>query len=691
MIHASESQPELEPLPEDQEPQKESQTPKPKRRKRRVSLSLVSFILLVAVNIILLLLFAWPLVQSRYGVPVSLPWLPTETSIPTASPQPTSTVTPNTPTATVSADKVEILLETLPDSLNEPGVLILSMREGLNTHLFAYRPLIEQPDLLPLTRLTSGPWDDISPALSPADNRLAFASNREGEWHIYVWDLGDGSISQLTQDPGFKASPTWSPDGLWLTYERYFDNNLDLFIQQADPDAEPIRLTTSLAADYAPAWSPRGRQIAFVSTRGGKEEIWLADLDKTGQDRFTLVEHPGELTARHPSWSLDGRYLSWSAIMEDGLHKIFIWDTDEPSQAPRQFGSGDFPVWSHDDGTLFTTILSPQQTYLTAYSLARPDVQQIPLTAMPGPVESMLWADLTIFDLLPDEQVPTPTPLWNPDIHLDAGAPGGRWGLVDLQDVDAPYARLHDRVDEAFNALRQQLSDQAGWDVLSSLENAYVPLTSVLPPGQKGDWLYTGRAIAINTLPINAGWMIAVREDFGQETYWRIYLRARFQDGTQGRPLYTLPWNFEARYRAEPLPYDQGGELAQAVPPGYWVDMTQLAATYGWQRLPSLSNWRSVYTSARFNELVFTDGLDWTSAMLELYPPEAIITPTPIPTATNTPTITPSPTRTQTPTITPTPTNTATHGPTLTPSETPLESATPTVTTSSTPTLSATP
>jgi len=37
---------------------------------------------------------------------------------------------------------------------------------------------------------------------------------------------------------------------------------------------------------------------------------------------------------------------------------------------------------------------------------------------------------------------------------------------------------LHDAVDEAFNALRQQVASETGWDALSSLENAYIPLTS---------------------------------------------------------------------------------------------------------------------------------------------------------------------------------------------------------------------
>ena len=111
----------------------------------------------------------------------------------------------------------------------------------------------------------------------------------------------------------------------------------------------------------------------------------------------------------------------------------------------------------------------------------------------------------------------------------------GRWSLVDLEGVQAPYPQMHDLADEAFDALRERVQQEVGWDALASLENAFVPITTLLDPGFGEDWLYTGRAFAINSLMTNAGWMVAVREDFGAQTYWRLYLRAQLQDGSLGR------------------------------------------------------------------------------------------------------------------------------------------------------------
>jgi TolB protein len=177
-----------------------------------------------------------------------------------------------------------------------------------------------------------------------------------------------------------------------------------------------------------------------------------------------------------------------------------------------------------------------------------------------------------------------------------------------------------------------------------------VPLTEALPPGMGDDWLYTGRAVAVNSVPVSAGWMVVMREDTGPDTFWRVYVRARLQDGSQGVPLKRQPWDFNARYSGKPQVYEQGGTLSHDIPAGYWVDFTDLALRYGWERLPALINWRTFFPAARFNEFILSDRSDWRTAILQIYPPEVLITPTPI----IPPTITPSPSSTPAFSIAPT-------------------------------------
>jgi TolB protein len=266
-----------------------------------------------------------------------------------------------------------------------------------------------------------------------------------------------------------------------------------------------------------------------------------------------------------------------------------------------------------------------------------------------------------------------------------AEGPSQRYVPNPLTDVQAPYPELHDLVDESFAALRQRVIEEAGWDALAALSNAFIPLTTSLDPGLGQDWLYTGRAFALNPLMSNAGWMVVVRQDYGTQTYWKLYLRTLNQDGSQGKPLHDPPWDLAARYELDPAVYEQGGKYAQ-VPPGYWLDFTSLARHYGWERLPSLPNWRTYYSGSRFTEFANTGGLDWYSAMLEIYPQDVLITPTRIGPPTSTPTKTPIPTSTTRPTRTPRPTSTIT--PTRT--NTPTKTLTPTLSPTSTSTLEAT-
>jgi TolB protein len=224
--------------------------------------------------------------------------------------------------------------------------------------------------------------------------------------------------------------------------------------------------------------------------------------------------------------------------------------------------------------------------------------------------------------------------------------------VVPLASVQAPYPQLQNLVEDSFNALRQRVIKDAGWDALASLENAFVPLTIALDPGLGDDWLYTGRAFALNSLMINAGWMAVVREDIGSQTYWRLYIRAQKQDGSEGKPIENSPWDLNARYNLDPAIYEAGGKYG-TVPAGYWIDFTSLAQAYGWERLPALPNWRNYYAGTRFTEFALTGGLNWYSAMLQLYPQDALDTATPVLPPTLTPTITPIPSRTPRPTNTP--------------------------------------
>lgn len=542
------------------------------------------------------------------------------TSTATLTPAPTATQVPPTPTETpiINTDPLASLT----------GYLVFAMSDGYYSHLFAYHP-----QTLPLTRLTADPWDDRQPSISPDGSKIAFSSRRNGYWDIYILDLTTKSLLRVTDTLQYDGSPTWSPDGQWLAYETYLDDNLEILLQfLGDLTQPPVRLTSNPAADYSPAWSPQGRQIAFVSTSSGNEEVWLAYLDQV-EGRFMNLSQNSAISDRTPAWSSDGRLLAWSAY-KDNIGALYIKDTIMTESRPRLIGGGQSPVWSPDNTALAGFLQSPGEVSLVGYRLENGKMI-LPPVLLPGAVSGADWAAAALPELLPENlpisDSPIPPVLFEKAITDSTESALGRFNLELIDDITVPYPFIQDNADESFEALRTETARQAGWDLLGELENAFLPITEPPHPGLVDEWLFTGRAFALLPSPVQAGWMAITRENFSGQTYWHIWIRARYQDGSQGEPLRGRVWSLDARASGDSHAYEQGGE-DQPAPPGYWIDFTELASRFGWSPLPALSNWRTYYPAARFNQFVFSEGLDWDAAMEQIYPPEAVHEPTAIPT-----------------------------------------------------------
>jgi TolB protein len=576
------------------------------------------------------------------------------TQIPTSSPFPTNTLPKPSPTIVLPTQTPYVITATSGETTtptSSQGVFFVSLEEAGYFHLFAY-----SPQTLPLTRLTSDSWDDITPALSPNGNQLVFASRRNGYWDLFLMDLSGGGSTRLTDTPDFDAAPSWSPDGAFIAYESYQNHNLDIYLKSvSDPGQSPFQLTQDPASDYSPAWSPLGRTIAFISNRTGEPEVWIADLDHAGT--FTDVSNNPNMIEAHPIWSPDGNKLAWAATdPTSGLTNIYFWDSTNKDSPISWAGSGDWPVWLSND-ILASRLTAPNHTFITGYTIS--GSLSIPPVLLPGTLDGLSYGTTSApfpGSFIAAAQVTVPAPFVSAT-NPQANVPSGRAQLEPLENVTTAYPQLNEMAVPSFQALRAQVIDQAGWDALANLENAFVPLTTPLDPGLGEDWLYTGRAFTLNPLLIQAKWMTVVREDFGEQVYWRIFLYTAAQDGSQGMPLTQIPWDFSARTTSSTA-YENGGQLMKTIPAGYWLDLTSLASQYGWKRLPSLTNWRTYYAGAHFNELIFPQNLDWRNSMLQIYPPEVLVTPTLLIPSTRTPTRTPlyyrSPTPIKTPTMHPT-------------------------------------
>jgi TolB protein len=581
------------------------------------------FFILVAILLVVALAFG----ALREAPPTATPIDPTLAFLSTQIAQP--------PTASATTAPPETARTPMPTLATIAGSLIYSARGAGHSHLWA----ISQGEPAAFA-LTSGDYDDREPAVSPDGQSVAFASNRSGGWDLFLLDLRTGAVRPLTQTPAFEGHPTWSPDGLWIAYEAYDGSDLDIWVLRVDGTQDPIQLTNAPSMDASPVWDPAGRRIAFTSDRDGLPDVYVANLDNP-DERYLNLSNTPLIAEAGPVFSPDGSSIAYSGRGE-GLDFIYLVDLNAAQPSPREIGIGRWPEWSPDGDAIGAVLPSAQTTHFVIYPLVNTQVTTIGFPPLKG-IDDFAWVS---------GGVPQEVAAWTPQTAPPASevvpiVSSERVPLVRMNGVDAPTAMLSERVESAFADLRARAREEAGWDVLASLDNAFVGINAPMPPGYEfNDWLYTGRAFALDSADLSSGLLEVVREDFGAETYWRVYVRTAAQDGSMGEPMRVRPWDFTTRYTGDPTTYDRGGSLKTSVPQGYFVDLTQLASDSGFDRVPAMSNWRTFFPAARYNEFARTGGLTWEQAMLEIYPPEAIVTPTPYLTPTNTPTITPRPTAT---------------------------------------------
>lgn len=505
------------------------------------------------------------------------------------------------------------------------GTLAFSMRHAGNNDIYLLTQESGQ-----LLRLTYDPGDDRDPAWSPDGRFLAYASHRSGGWDLYTMETTSGTVLRVTRSQYFKGSPSWSPDGRWLAYEGYQDGNLDLYVLDIESGQEQ-RVTHAPEPDYSPAWSPDGRHIAFTSYRNQNQDLYILSLDDASVANLTQTPNQNE---DYAAWSPTGEFLAYSAGVPGG-ETIWRIPFDKEVAArgelrPVLFGVGGMPTWAPDGQALAFVYRQEATTYLIAadmrgWGLTQEGYSSSDTMGRPHWYAGRLSPDLeaSLVERTVSDTAGAASQLYT---ELLMSADTDVYDIVYLPNVNGSdrAERLSDRVNDSFNALRERVLQETQWDYLAILGDSWRPMDHTPRPGQgRISWHVCGRAVDINQGFLRKGDIELVREDVGGVTYWRVFIRARIQDGSLGEPLRVAPWDIDARSKGG-LAAAQGGEL-KPIPAGYYVDFTTLAADYGWERRNALSNWRSSYYDIEWWHFQKTEGMSWYACMTELYSEEEVI------------------------------------------------------------------
>ena len=166
-----------------------------------------------------------------------------------------------------------------------------------------------------MRRLLSA-WDNFSPAWNPAGDRVAFSSNRGGEFES-VWIMsadGSGAPVRLEGGERMESVNSWSPDGRWIAGSLAAPGGgTDLGVLAADGSGRILDAVSTGAQEFNGAFSPDGRWITYNSNESGRTEVYVEPFPVTGQ-RWKLSEDGGD----SPRWSPDGSriyFLSHSKLM----------------------------------------------------------------------------------------------------------------------------------------------------------------------------------------------------------------------------------------------------------------------------------------------------------------------------------------------------------------------------------------
>jgi len=170
--------------------------------------------------------------------------------------------------------------------------------------------------------LASEEGGDFDPAWSPDGTRIAFTSLRDGSPQIYVLNLGDKSVTRLTEassdvrQPDWSSQPAWSPSGTQIIYTGHSRLTKALQIWGMSDAGRGQAFLIRRGPEYwnfLPDWSPDGKTILFSETRGDQQLGWLMFYDYEHQTAGADHLRTGTY-GTHSDYSPDGMWVAYESL-----------------------------------------------------------------------------------------------------------------------------------------------------------------------------------------------------------------------------------------------------------------------------------------------------------------------------------------------------------------------------------------
>ncbi len=141
--------------------------------------------------------------------------------------------------------------------------------------------------------LTTGQTMALTPRYSPDYKSILYLSYFNGaaaDLHHRSEHAAFSGCCSVRKNPLF--APRWSPDGKWVLYSMAIGGNTDIYKIPAAGGGNPVRLTDSPGIDIGGSFSPDGQRIVFESDRSGSQQVYVMNVDGSGQNRISFSGRP---------------------------------------------------------------------------------------------------------------------------------------------------------------------------------------------------------------------------------------------------------------------------------------------------------------------------------------------------------------------------------------------------------------
>ncbi len=183
-----------------------------------------------------------------------------------------------------------------------------------------------KPDGTELRSLTIIPGSDFDPAWSPDGERIAFASERDGQKEIYLLTVDSGAVIRLTNSPlGVEnTQPSWSPDGTQIVYTVKRLEAYQVWAMSATgrDNVQLVRSGQTLW-DYLPFWSTDGTTIFFNQRNLGPGRPWLMSIPFAEYATRDAVRLDLPTPIEDVEFSPDGLWITFESTDENGNRDVY--------------------------------------------------------------------------------------------------------------------------------------------------------------------------------------------------------------------------------------------------------------------------------------------------------------------------------------------------------------------------------